>query len=169
MNTGILEICISSLQYWTSSREGIRLTVLGEVISKGLSQEHDNRGYLDIQFGLYKAVCFWSCDWTRAWITWAGLASRFTDDQQAFVYAIWHIYGAILAVLVVVLAVSCARDEHFSGRDECGGITQHMHVIYQAWQRFLRHRYGIDSESYQSVLVSIDSNRFDIDFKRVLC
>jgi len=32
-----LGTCISSLQYWTSSREGIRLTVLGEAISEGLS------------------------------------------------------------------------------------------------------------------------------------
>jgi hypothetical protein len=33
------------------------------------------RIYLDIWFRLYKEVCFWSCDWTRAWITWARLAT----------------------------------------------------------------------------------------------
>ena len=30
-----------------------------------------------------------------------------------------HIYGAVLAIL----AISCARDEHLSRRDECGGVT----------------------------------------------
>ena len=38
-------------------------------------------------------------------------------------------YG-IYGVVLVVLAVSCARDEHLSGRDACGGANHvlRMHV-----------------------------------------
>ena len=67
-------------------------------------------------------MCFW-----RAWITWARLASRFADDQQALIYAIWHIYGVVLVVLVIL---SCTRDEHllWEGRVWRGHVA--LHVIY---------------------------------------
>jgi hypothetical protein len=38
----------------------------------------------------------------------------------------YGIYRVVLIISVVVLAVSCAWDEHLSGRDECGAVTWHL-------------------------------------------
>jgi hypothetical protein len=44
---------------------------------------------------------------------------RFADVVGSCLRNMAYVYGVVL----VVLAVSSARDEHLSRRDECGGVT----------------------------------------------
>jgi len=68
---------------------------------------------------------FFSYDWTRAGDGSRGQRLATVCRRSRLLSMQYGIWSSLLIVLVLCIA----RDEHLSGRVDCGGVTWCMHVI----------------------------------------